>query len=318
MPDKNTPSSRYFRFILIGLTLIALILACNKPASTPAPESEGDPIGTSVQETHIAQTVQAQSGGQTDEQQSGEQSPQPPAASDTPGPSATISLTPEPSETPTPETPLVHVSADTNCRIGPGKPYKREGALTVGEEAEIVARDPSGQYWYIRNPDRPSAYCWVWGYYATPEGNTDSLPVFTPPPTPTFTSTPTFTPTPTPDLNFKFTYTETGDCGGNEWRVYFKITNNGGFTLQSVSTTVTDNDTVETVTYTKDQFEELDAACILGGAHNDLTAGEVGYTTSDSLTVAVPTGHDIDATIKVCTEIGLGGDCITKTLNFTP
>jgi hypothetical protein len=120
-------------------------------------------------------------------------------------------------------------------------------------------------------------------------------------------------------LTFDVVYTETGTCAGPKYRLYFKITNSGGFALQSVETTVTDNDASpsQTVTYTKDVFEQLDSACAVAGTRNDLTASEVGHTTSAELDEN-PSGHDIDATIKVCTEDSLNGDCITKSINFTP
>lgn len=313
--QNSNQTKKMWPYSLVLLSIVLLMLtACNRPDLANGPDADVDTVGTAVQETITAQTVQAINAEQpTDQETEEEVSPSPPP-SETPDVSATASLTPEPSETPTPETAFVQVSVDTNCRLGPGKIYPREGALLTGEEAEIIARDPDKQYWYIRNPDKPSAFCWLWGYYATPEGPTDSLPVFTPPPTPTLTSTPTSTPT--QELTFDVAYTEMADCGGN-YRIYFKITNSGGFTLQSVETTVTNNDAPETETYTSNEFEQLDSGCTVTVSQDDLTPGEVGYTTSAELSNN-PSGDDIDATITVCTEDGSGGDCVTKSLNFTP
>lgn len=97
----------------------------------------------------------------------------------------------EPSETPAPPTmaappnPIISVSVDTNCRTGPGQIYDYVGALLVGEEAEVTAREATGRFWYIRNPDGIADFCWVWDEYATILGDTSSLPVLAPPPTPT-------------------------------------------------------------------------------------------------------------------------------------
>jgi uncharacterized protein YgiM (DUF1202 family) len=77
----------------------------------------------------------------------------------------TETLTPTPVFTSTPLIPQISVSEPTNCRVGPGKVYDRVGALLVGEVAEVVGRDPVGNYWYIRNPDS-NGYCWLWGEYA--------------------------------------------------------------------------------------------------------------------------------------------------------
>jgi len=90
---------------------------------------------------------------------------------------------------------FVVVSVDTNCRSGPGSDYELVGALVVGEQAKIIAQaeiDEEGasiQYWIIENPDK-DGLCWLWGEYASVGGDTWSLPVITPPPTPTETISP--------------------------------------------------------------------------------------------------------------------------------
>jgi hypothetical protein len=109
----------------------------------------------------------------------------------TPFPSATLAPTNTPTVTlsptlsPTPQRPLVHVTRDTFCRLGPG--YPPLGILEVGEKAEIFARDFWTNYWFIENPTDPGVECWIWSAYATPEGSTEGLPIYTP--------HPTFTPT---------------------------------------------------------------------------------------------------------------------------
>ena len=109
-----------------------------------------------------------------------EPSPTPAEAAATP----TITLTPTGTATPTSERPRLSVSVDTNCRSGPGKAYDILGFLLVGESVEVVGRGPDEAYWIVMNPDRDGR-CWLWGFYAEVSGPTDSLPVLTPPPTPT-------------------------------------------------------------------------------------------------------------------------------------
>ena len=113
--------------------------------------------------------------------------------------SPTISLTPTETQTPTPDFAQVHVDQNTNCREGPGIPYKILGALLIGEKGEVVGRLRDGDYWVIENPNR-SGVCWIWGYYATLEGPVNEVPYLTPPPSPTPTFTPTITWTPTVTL----------------------------------------------------------------------------------------------------------------------
>ncbi len=103
----------------------------------------------------------------------------------------TASLAPSPVPSPTSTLILVTVSADTNCRSGPGKVYNHVGALLAGEQTEVVGWDGVGEYWYVKNPDQPGGFCWLWGQYATVTGDWQSLPLIAPPsmPMPTLTQT---------------------------------------------------------------------------------------------------------------------------------
>ena len=172
--------SRWLWAVAFGVW--GVLLACNLPQSASAP-----PAPSQNQETRAApaatatEIVLATHEGAEPQPQSTE-TPAPPTPSPTPSLTPTITLTP------TPSTPMVSVSVNTNCRTGPGDAYDRVGALLVGETAEVLARDPYGLFWYIPNPDKPGGKCWVWGQYATVTGDTSSLPVFTPPPTPTPTA----------------------------------------------------------------------------------------------------------------------------------
>jgi len=311
--DKTTKMSAiHTRLAIVGLTLIGLILACNNPQSAQQAAGEVDDVGTAVKLTLIAGTVSAEQTrvaalqNPPDQQQPPAQQ-EPPTATFTPQISDTPSMTLPPTETPTPQVPRVSVSENTNCRVGPGKPYELIGALMVGEETEIIAKDPSGLYWYVRNPDR-DGYCWLWDYYASTAGNTEALPVFTPPPTPTFT------PSPTPEPNFTVKYNQIENCG--TWQIEFQITNTGGAMFKSVATTVKDNDTAETVNSSADKFDEL-AGCAVVQTYNDLDPGDTGHAASATLNND-PTGHNLDATVKLCTEPGLVGMCISKSFSFVP
>jgi len=164
------------KILVIGLIVILGLSACNLPSQLPGtgtPEAEIVGTATALALTFIAQSSQ-------------------PAATDlptsTPFPTDTPTITP----TSTSTVPMASVSVDTNCRTGPGIIYDRVGGLLVGEEAVVVGKFSSGNYWIINNPDS-SGTCWLWGEYATVTGNTAGLPEYTQPPTPT----PTYTPTPT-------------------------------------------------------------------------------------------------------------------------
>ena len=91
-------------------------------------------------------------------------------------------FTPAPVFTQTPSKVIVTVSANTNCRSGPGLDFAIEGALTIGQEAEVVGKSSATGYWIIDNPIGPGT-CWLWGEHATIKGDTTGLQEVAAPPT---------------------------------------------------------------------------------------------------------------------------------------
>ncbi|HIE24927.1 MAG TPA: hypothetical protein EYP74_02890 [Anaerolineales bacterium] len=77
----------------------------------------------------------------------------------------------------------VSVSVDTNCRTGPDKDYERIGIFRVGESAKVLGKKTSYNYWIIENPTAEGE-CWLWGKYATVEGDTSTLEEYALPPLP--------------------------------------------------------------------------------------------------------------------------------------
>jgi hypothetical protein len=298
---------------LIPMILLAILLlwlaACNLPIviqvqTAPSPADMTAAIltgvaGTMAFQTSVAGTLMAgQPGG------GGATSGQ----TNTPLAPPTLTSTALPTFTMTPSKPMLTVSQNTYCRTGPGSEYDLVTTVVVGDQVEVVAKDPYSSSWYIRNPDNPYGYCWVWGQYATVTGNTDIIPIFTPPPTPP----PTFTPTPTAD--FSVAYKALSTCV--QFYVKFSIVNTGSVTWESVETKVTDLVTSVTVTQSKDKFEEWNL-CAAGIHQSDLTPGESGEAWG-GMFAANPTGHNMQATIKVCSQNALAGTCLSKTINFTP
>ncbi len=245
----------------------------------------------------------------------------------------TLALTETPTETPTetltptqtltatlaftssPFITLISVSTPTNCRNGPGKVYGMEGALLVGEFAEVYGRDPTNNYWYIRNPDSGPEYCWVWGKYATLTGPAALLPVFTPPPTPTptFTPLPTFTPTPSPV--FKAAYAGLDTCSGSWW-LEIKLRNKGSVAFKSVNISVKDAVTGISLVNLADGFTNIDG-CLSRATTDTIGLGDA-YLLSAPAFNYDPTGHDIRATITLCSGTGQKGLCATNKIDFTP
>ncbi len=220
----------------------------------------------------------------------------------------TQTLTTTPELTATPLWPSISVSVPTNCRTGPGKVYEMVGALLVGEIVQVYARDPTGMYWYIRNPDSEGEFCWVWGQYATLYGITALLPVYTPPPTPT----PTLTPSPAP--GFEASYDGLVSC--SSWWPEIKLKNTGSITFESVGIMLKDTVTSSSVSAITDGFVDH-TDCSSSASKKTLLPGKA-VTVSAPAFAYDPTGHKLRATITLCSDIGLNGFCITETISFTP
>lgn len=266
----------------VALTLSAIIAATQQASGqTPQPPS---PTGTT---TYTAP---------------------PPTATSIPTQTETATLTPSPIPyyTPTSLVPMISVSVPTNCRTGPGLPYDRVGALLVGETVQVYAVDPTGQFWYIQNPDDASEFCWVWGHYATLIGVTAFLPVYTPAPTPTPT---------TPAPGFDASFDSLLECSG-VWYLQFRLKNTGLITFHSVEVSVKDTDTGTSVSTSNDDFFDQ-ADCSSTTSRSQLLPGKAVMVSSPGFTYD-PTGNRLKTTITLCSKTGLGGICSTENLTFRP
>lgn len=275
----------------LPLLLLLLLVSCNLPTVNVAGDGSGDPA--------VAQTAIAQAVAQT--VQAGGQGPGPSLPQETP----LASNTPEPTLTFTPSVPMVSVSVNTNCRTGPSVAYDAVGALTTGETAEVIGRDATGMYWIIPNPDG-AGQCWLWGQYATVTGDTSGLPVYTPPPTPT------------PQAGFAVSYIGLVSCVP-QYAFHFEIANTGSVTWESIRIEITDNTTASSFLHTSDKIRYYNG-CVLSASVEELTPGE-GATATNVNPGQLnydPTGHSITAIITLCSQNGLAGTCVSRTLNITP
>ena len=286
------------------LSVLAVILlfmpGCNLPAASErATETkQGQAVPPETQAAELVATLSAQTALAIAETASQAALP-----TYTPEFTFTPSFTPSATFTLTPSKPMVSVSITTNCRSGPTTQYALLGVLQVGESAEVVGRSVLTDTMIIRLPSKPEVTCWLWAKNATVSGDISKLPIISIP----------YTPTPLASVNV--VYSATQYCLGL-YHFKFKITNNGSTTWESDRVSVTDQNTSITRTVSWDDFPYFTAVCDSKTDLN-LEAGEVGYTSSDGLALD-PTGHDITATILVCSQNGLAGTCLEKTVAFTP
>lgn len=319
--DETVKKKAFSTLGLVIGVLVVLILACNLPVQGTDPPVN-DLVQDAVVNTSIALTVEAVRGSEgtqaVPEPASGDGSPesteQRPTETPRPSLTSTPTLPPTSTWTPTPEQPRVRLSENTNCRTGPGSVYDLLSILYSGDEAEAVAQDPTGDFWYIRDPDAPSGACWLWGRYATPLGDTASLPVFTPPPTPTYT--PTWTPT-APALDYQVTYDGKANCGGGDYMLNYRITNIGSVTLESWRTSGTDHTGGTLPGFrTGNTFQEIGGFCLVTSSQQALNPGESHFVMAPFQ--GDPAGHDLTIKVQICSQNGLVGNCGTEYYRHTP
>jgi hypothetical protein len=311
---------RPIKLMFAAWLLIVLSLACNLPVKSEV-SGQQKPAGnieTSIAETMIALVEdvgedipdQSESEPEPDQEDLPPTDTATPENTDTPTFTPTFTLTPTITdtptitETPTPEVAMVYVSENTNCRTGPGTIYDWLTTISQGQEVEAIARSDVGDYWYVKRPDPPNSPCYLWGKYATPTGPHESLPVFTPPPTPT-------------PIGFDFTisYYNYLDCNPI-WALQYRVDNVGSKTIESWQTTAVDHTGGSNPFDSQsDIFYEFDA-CAPVNVQVDLTSGEAYYVIQQFH--ADPKGHDITTKITLCRQDGLGGKCLTKNYRHTP
>jgi len=272
---------------------LTLQVQLTQNAPTQAPATETLPPG----ETQVATTL-------------------PPA--ETPPSAATEAATPTqeaiPTETiaftVTPMYPTISASQNTNCREGPSKDYRIVGVLAVGQTAEVHGRNSSQTWWYIQNLSRPGQFCWVWDQTTTVVGNATGLAVITPPPPPA-----TATLTATPGAGFSASFSKVHDCSGTPTAI-FQINNSGGTDLESLNLKIVDQNSSTTLfgpSSSDAPFMGSSGECPPGG--DTLEAGSTLYV--GGAIGSGNSGHTARATIKLCTDDGLGGTCVEKTVDFT-
>jgi hypothetical protein len=282
------------KLVFFTAVLVLITLACNLPTSVTIdnPFVDASYIETRVAETLVAWEVNQVPKGTTTTLD----------GTVLPGENITPTLTPTGSS-PIGEVKLL-VSENTNCRTGQGTSFELLMYLLKGEEAEAVGIDTSSKYWYIRRPDQPNSFCWLWGKYATPTGPYESLPVYTP------------VPTATPGFEFTINYHSTiGICGGFHVLQY-QVTNTGSVSLESWRTSTIDNTGGSVpISNQQDKFFDI-TGCAPVGDTLVLAPGEAYYV--NAMFTNDPAGHDLTVTALVCAQDGLGGGCVSRKISHTP
>ncbi|MCJ7735625.1 MAG: hypothetical protein MUP11_13885, partial [Anaerolineales bacterium] len=173
---KKNQLTYIFLFVFILLTIS---LACSLPFKIVwTGGNEVDQQATDQARTALAESLTAEASANEEDTVSGVDETSATAEL----PSETPSLTPSPTitETPTPEQVAAFISKNTNCRVGPKDVFELIHIFLKGDIVDMLGKNQDETFWYVQDQDEGSIQCWIWSEYATPEGLTENLPVFTP------------------------------------------------------------------------------------------------------------------------------------------
>lgn len=290
-------------WIFVSLVVMSVLAGCGGPLPGMAPRV--DPVEATM--TMVVLSTQVEGTRRALDQESGpapEEHDQPSPAetqepeSQEPVPQATDTPTP----VPTTAEPVAHVLENTNCRTGPGTVYDLRHIALSGDVLPVVASSTVSDYVLVQDPSHPGEVCWLWTRYVELRGDQSGLPVRTPPPTPT------------PSISFSIVYDYMDGCVG--WDPAFQVTNTGGVTFRSYYIEAYDTVADVTKSVSVDNFDET-SGCPVVTSIPELNPGMTGWVHAYSFHYD-PTGNPLQVTVTLCTEIGLGGTCITQNLTVTP
>lgn len=207
--------------------------------------------------------------------------------------------------TPTLKTEALLISAnlDTNCREGPDTVFPVIGHFQRGQTSEVQGSNTSQTWWYIKNPDNPERYCWVWGETTYVEGITNEVAIITPPPLPPL------------GIDFIATYSHIEDCGGLRVAV-FAIENTGSLKLESLQMLIIDMTEERQLYWIRlldKPFWSSKNSC--NRDWNYMDPGDYAFVGGELLQAGI-LGHEAQAKIILCSEENQDGQCMEKTVQF--
>jgi len=233
------------------------------------------------------------------------------SATTTPQPAAVQPATTTPAPTvvssATPAAALISASINTNCRSGPGPQYRLVGYLFVGQQSEVLARNRSGGWWYIRNPAHPERFCWVWAQTTQVSGDTAAIPVYS--------SLAAQTPAVVAGPAFKIESVNLTSCGGLP-AAAFGVENTGTARFESASLVFEDLTSGLTLLQTGSSDAPFRGAIRGCPAGESSLALESMRFISGPLARAARRAHNGRVTIQMCTRDGLVGECVQRSAEF--
>jgi hypothetical protein len=113
---------------------------------------------------------------------------------------------------------------------------------------------------------------------------------------------------------FEAFYDGLDSCSG--WWVDIELDNTGGLAFRSISMTVRDTVTDAMISLYANSFTNLDG-CLDSSTKDVLNPGD-NRNVSVPAFAYNPSGHELRATITLCSAADQNGMCVTESIRFTP
>ncbi len=203
--------------------------------------------------------------------------------------------------------PLLIAPTGVTCRLGPNTGFGRAADIAAGSSVAITARSEDGEWWLAQLQDESE--CWVfWSSELGFEGDVFNLPLVQGPQLPTATIAPTREP------GFALSFVSDHSCDGVSNGI-FEVRNTGPETYESVRIRLFD-------VASDSQVRAIDGNNEFLASSNSCPKGNSTLGPSQTAFLAIPLsgtndGDPLRISVRLCTENGLGGNCIAGNRQFT-
>ncbi len=205
--------------------------------------------------------------------------------------------------------PQLVAPSGANCRIGPNAGFRREAEIASGGIADVLVRSADGEWWQVSVPDQADATCWVfWASDLTFLGDVFSLPLIAGPSLPTNTVAPTRPP------GFSLRYDIKNNCDGVSY-LMIRINNTGPESYESARVRLIDVASGAQISGSDGNNEFLSTSSSCPKGNSTLGPGQSAYL-AISIGSSSP-GDLLRVSVRLCTEKGFGGNCISGNTQFT-
>ena len=196
-----------------------------------------------------------------------------------------------------------------SCRKGPNNAFVSLALLIPFEVVDVFGRSSNGDWWQVASPLNDGQTCWVfWRNDLELLGDVHNLPFIEGPSLPIQTLAPTKPP------GFSLRYVNDLVCKGSKYAVVV-VRNTGPEIYQSAIVTLFDVDAAVQLARSDGNHEFLATRTSCPKGNPTLAPGQEAFLAIS--TQGASSGSSLRITVRLCTEKGYKGNCISSSTTFT-